>query len=109
MQQTAKELRVLLLITDLSCELSETLLRNARTVRTIFETGRNCKKRGREATRYLTSVWIKWMKFNVGVFLSDEEVRHPTEAGRETYPMKWVETHKKNAHLRRDNDYVSTR
>ena len=35
------------------------------------------------------------MKFNAGVSLSDEEVRHPTEAGRETYPMKWVDTHKK--------------
>ena len=34
------------------------------------------------------------MKFNAGVSLSDEEVRHPTEAGRETYPMKWVDTQK---------------
>ena len=48
------------------------------------------------------------MKFNAGVFLSDEEVRHPTEAGRESYPMKWVHTHKKT-YLRRDNDNVSTR
>ena len=55
MDQTAKELRALLLITDLSCKLSETLLRNARTVRRIFETGRNCKERGREATRYFIS------------------------------------------------------
>ena len=31
---------------------------------------------------------IKWMKFNAGVILSDEEVRQPTEAGRENYPMK---------------------
>ena len=34
------------------------------------------------------------------------EVRQLTEAGCEIYPMKWVGAHK-NAHPRRDNDYVS--
>ena len=31
--------------------------------------------------------WNKWMKFNAGVFLTDEEVRRLTEAGCEIYPM----------------------
>ena len=39
------------------------------------------------------------------LFLTDEEVRHLTEAGCEIYPMKWVDTDK-NAYLRRDNDYA---
>ena len=46
------------------------------------------------------------MKFNAGTKLTDEEVRQLTEAGCEIYPMKWVDTDE-NAHLRRDNDYVS--
>ena len=46
------------------------------------------------------------MKFNAGIILTDEEVRQLTEAGCEMYPMKWVDTDE-NAHLRRDNDYVS--
>ena len=50
--------------------------------------------------------WNKWMKFNAGVILTDEEVRQLTEAGCEIYPMKWVDTDT-NAYLRRDNHYVS--
>ena len=50
--------------------------------------------------------WNKWMNFNAGNILTDEEVRRVTEAGCEIYPMKWVGTDK-NAYLRRDNDYVS--
>ena len=50
--------------------------------------------------------WNKWMKFNAGILLTDEEVRQLTEAGCEIYPMNWVDTDK-NPHLRRDNDYVS--
>ena len=48
----------------------------------------------------------KWMKFNAGVILTDEEVRQLTEAGCDIYPMQWIEVDE-NAHLRRDNDYVS--
>ena len=43
--------------------------------------------------------WNKRLNFNASIILTDEEVRQLTEAG-------WVETDK-NAHLRRDNDYVS--
>ena len=50
--------------------------------------------------------WNKWMKFNAGVILTDEEERQLTEAGCEIYPMEWVDTDK-NAYLQRDNDYVS--
>ena len=50
--------------------------------------------------------WNKWMKFNAGIILSDEEVRQLTEAGCEIYSMKWADTDK-NAYLRRDNDYTS--
>ena len=50
--------------------------------------------------------WKKWMNFNAGVLLADEEVRPLTEAGCEICPMKWVDVDKK-AHLRRDDDYVS--
>ena len=50
--------------------------------------------------------WKKWMHFNAVVVLTDEEVRQLTEAGCESYPMKWADTDK-NAYLRRDNDYVS--
>ena len=39
--------------------------------------------------------WNKWMKFNAGVTLTDEEVRRLTEAGGEIYPMKRVDTDKK--------------
>ena len=46
------------------------------------------------------------MSFNAGVVLTDEEVRQLTEAGCEIYPMQWIELDK-NAHLRRDNDFVS--
>ena len=53
--------------------------------------------------------WNKWMKFNAGVFLTDEEVRQLTEVGCEIYTMKWVDTNK-NAYLRRDNDlYLRSR
>ena len=50
--------------------------------------------------------WNKWMKFNAGIVLTDEEVVRLIEAGREIYLMKWVDTDK-NAHLRRDTDCVS--
>ena len=46
------------------------------------------------------------MNFNAGVILTNREVREPTEAGSQMYPMKWVDTDK-NAFLRRDNDHVS--
>ena len=48
----------------------------------------------------------KWMSFNAGVILTDEEVRQLIEAGCEIYPLQWIEVDK-NAHLRMDNDYVS--
>ena len=48
----------------------------------------------------------KWTSFNAGVSLTDEEVRQLTDAACEIYPMQWVDTDK-NAHLRRDKDYVS--
>ena len=50
--------------------------------------------------------WNKWVKFNAGIILTDEEVRQLTEAGCEICPIKWVDTDK-NAYQRRDNDYVS--
>ena len=50
--------------------------------------------------------WNKWMKFNAGVILTDEEVRQLTGAGCEIYPMERIEVDK-NAHLRRDSDSVS--
>ena len=50
--------------------------------------------------------WSKWMKFNAGAILTDQEVRQLTEAGCEIYPMWWIEIDK-HAHLRKDNDYVS--
>ena len=50
--------------------------------------------------------WKKWMKFNAGAILTDEEVRQLTEAGCEMYHMQWIEVDK-NAHLRRDHDHVS--
>ena len=50
--------------------------------------------------------WKKWMSFDAGVvFLTDEEARQLTEACCEIYPMQWIEE-VKNAHLRRDHDYV---
>ena len=48
----------------------------------------------------------KWTSFNAGVSLTDEEVRQLTDAACEIYPMQWVDTDK-NAHPRRDKDYVS--
>ena len=51
----------------------------------------------RETTR---TEWNKWINFNAGVILTDEEVRRLTDAGRDIYPMKWVDTE-------RDIDYVS--
>ena len=48
--------------------------------------------------------WKKWLNFNAGVILIDEEVRQLTDAGCEIYAMKWVDTDK-NACLRWDNDY----
>ena len=50
--------------------------------------------------------WKKWLSFNAGVIWTDEEVRQLTEAGCELYPMQWIKRDK-NAHLRRDSDYVS--
>ena len=46
------------------------------------------------------------MSFNVGIILTDEEVRQLTETGCEIYPMQRTEVDK-NEHPRRDNDYVS--
>ena len=48
----------------------------------------------------------KWTSFNVGVILTDEEVRQLTDEGCEIYPMQSVVTDK-NARLRRDKDHVS--
>ena len=62
-----------------------------------------CKAALRETRR---TEWNKWMKFNAGIILTDEEVRQLTEADCEIYPVKWVETNK-NAFLPRENDYVS--
>ena len=45
--------------------------------------------------------WNKWLRFNAGDILTDDEVRQLPEAGCEVYPMKWV------AYLRRDSDHVS--
>ena len=39
--------------------------------------------------------WNKWMQFNAGGILTDEEVRRLTEAGCEIYPMSLVDTDKK--------------
>ena len=50
--------------------------------------------------------WKKWMNFNAGVILTDEEVRQLTEAGCEIYPMQCTEVDK-DAHQRIHNDYVS--
>ena len=49
--------------------------------------------------------WKKWLNFNAGVILTDEEVRQFTEAGCEIYRVQWIEVDK-NAHLQRDSDYV---
>ena len=46
----------------------------------------------------------KWTSFNAGVILMDDEVRRLTHTCV-IYPMKWVDTNK-NAHLRRDTEYV---
>ena len=35
--------------------------------------------------------WKKWMKFNAGAILTDEEVRQLTEAGCEMYHTQWIE------------------
>ena len=35
--------------------------------------------------------WKKWLNFDAGVILTDEEVRQLTEAGCEIYPMQWIE------------------
>ena len=32
--------------------------------------------------------WNRWMRFNAGIVVTDEEVRQLTEAGSEIYPMK---------------------
>ena len=50
--------------------------------------------------------WKKWMSCNAGVNLADKEVRQLTGACCEIYPMQWIEVDK-NAHLRRDSDYIS--
>ena len=41
-----------------------------------------------------------------GVILTNEEVRQLSEAGSEIHPMHWIKVDE-NAHLRRDEDYVS--
>ena len=46
------------------------------------------------------------MSFDASDILTDEEVCQLTDAGCEIYPMQWTEVDK-NAHLRRDSDYVS--
>ena len=50
--------------------------------------------------------WKKCLNFSAGVILTDEEVRQLTDAGCKIYPMQWIEVDK-NAHLRRDDDYVT--
>ena len=65
----------------------------------------SCTARSACSQRDETHEWNKWIKFNAGVILTDEEVRQLTEAGSEIYPMKSVDADK-NAYLRRDNDYV---
>ena len=45
------------------------------------------------------------MSFNAVDILIDEETRQPTDASREIYPMRRVDTDK-NAHLRGDNDFA---
>ena len=52
----------------------------------------------REAGR---NEWIKWMTFNAGIILSDQEVRQLTEADREMYPMKWLIQTKTRIHQER--------
>ena len=46
--------------------------------------------------------WQKWMKFNAGVVISQEEVDLLMSEGVKILPMQWVETDK-NAHKRRHN------
>ena len=48
----------------------------------------------------------KWMSFNAGVILTNEEVHQLRDAGCAIYPMHWIEVDR-NAHLRRDRDKVS--
>ena len=50
-------------------------------------------------------VWETQMSFNAVDILIDEETRQPTDASREIYPMRRVDTDK-NAHLRGDNDFA---
>ena len=38
--------------------------------------------------------WKKWLNFDAGVILTDEEVRQLTEAGCEICPMHWTEVDK---------------
>ena len=45
--------------------------------------------------------WNKWIKFNAGITLKDEEVRQFTAAGCEIYPMRWVDTDKKRTSTKR--------
>ena len=45
--------------------------------------------------------WNKWVKFNAGIVLTDEEVRQPIEACCEIYPMRWVDTDKKRVSTKR--------
>ena len=67
----------------------------------------SCPPEGQAALRETRRAeWNKWMKFNAGAILTDEEVRQLTEAGCEMYHMQWMEVDK-NAHLRRDHDHVS--
>ena len=46
--------------------------------------------------------WQKWMKFNAGVVVSQQEVDLLMSEGVKILPMQWVETDK-NAHKRRHN------
>ena len=48
----------------------------------------------------------KWMSFNAGVILTNEQVHQLRDAGCAIYPMHWIEVDR-NAHLRRDRDNVS--
>ena len=50
-------------------------------------------------------VWETQMSFNAVDILTDEETRQPTDASREIYPMRRVDTDK-SAHLRGDNDFA---
>ena len=39
--------------------------------------------------------WKKWLSFNAGIILTDEDVRQLTEVVCEIYPMQWIEVRQK--------------